>query len=842
MLISLSLGGLLLLSAVFAYGVSNMRRGIIEDIESFSSDLTAQRAQALGAIREYELRTTAADKAAIIDEKLAVIEGQTRALADMATRIYSNPDAFSPRAIDYLRAGQENTPVPHIRTAGGVDLDDIRAEVYLAANVQDILRRIDVVDMGIVTNYIGGESGYFMAVDKGAANPENKNYDSTARPWYIGAKEKGDIYWSDVFLDSSGRGISMSCSMPFYDTRDNTLKGVAACGIVLDNFRSIINETNIDGQGYAFLLNDTGKILISPHMSTYVSSDDGVPALRNLLQSDEAQVRDLAAHMTKGENGVAQLRLDGEDVYVGYAPLNRNNWSVGVAISRNDVIKPVYDMRQQVLALLDTAEKAMNDEISRTAALLFLCGIFVAIPAAIALSLRFANRLTKPIISLNRGVRTAGEGNLDAEIAVESNDEIGQLAVAFNAMTLRLKDYIRNLSEATAERERVSAELNVAQRIQASMLPSIFPPFPDRREFDLYAEMHPAKVVGGDFYDFFLVDENRLGVVIADVSGKSVPAALFMVIARTLLREHLQFRKEPEEVFLNVNNLLADNNETAMFVTAFMGVLEIDTGVFTYVNAGHIPPAIRRGEGDFAWLEVDPGFVLGGLPDIAFGAARTRFFSGDMLFMYTDGVSEANDTRGKLFTEERILDTLNASARAVESAAGCVTAVRESVTDFADDVEQSDDITMLALLYNGASNTKTLTLAADVCALDELVAFIGACLDESGFPKEEQNGVQLAAEEVFVNIARYAYPEGGGAVKITCVCGAKRIVVTVEDSGRPYNPLLREDPDIALPAEARGIGGLGVYITKELMDTVYYDFRDGKNLLTMVKDVRAAVQ
>ncbi|MDR1573169.1 MAG: HAMP domain-containing protein, partial [Clostridiales Family XIII bacterium] len=464
MLISLSLGALLILSAVCLYGMFNIRDGITEDIEAFSSDLVAQRTVALSGIMEYELQATAANKAALIDETLVTIEGQTRAVADMATRIYSNPGDYTPRVIDYLRAGQENTTIPHIRTAPGVDLNDIRAEVYLAANVQDILRRIDIVNTGVLTNYIGGESGYFIVVDKGAANPENKNYDPTARPWYIGAKEKGDVYWSDVFFDSSGRGLSMSCAMPFYDERDGAMKGVAACGIVLDNFSAIINETNIDGKGYAFLLNDKGEMLLSPRMSAHEPDSDGNPVLRNLLQSDKTRVRDLAAHMTKGENGVSQLRLDGEDVFVGYAPLSRNNWSIGVVLSQNDVLAPVDEMRRQIFSLLDTTERSMSDEITRTALLFFLCSI-LAIPAAVALSLRFANQLTGPVISLNRGVRAVSEGNLDAEIAVESGDEIGQLAAAFNAMTLRLKDYIRNLSEATAERERVAAEMNVAQRI-----------------------------------------------------------------------------------------------------------------------------------------------------------------------------------------------------------------------------------------------------------------------------------------------------------------------------------------------------------------------------------------
>ncbi|MDR2089204.1 MAG: SpoIIE family protein phosphatase [Clostridiales Family XIII bacterium] len=834
-LISLSLGALILLSTASMYGVLNMRAGIILSIDELSSDVTSQRADALIAIMEYELLTTASDKASAIDEKFAAIERQTTKVAQAATRIYTDPDKYAPRAIDYLRAGQENTPVPHIRTAPGVAFDDIRREAFLAANVEDVLYGILAADIGVNANYIGAESGFFITVDKNAAGPENTHYDPTSRTWYIGAKEKGDVYWSDVFLDSSGRGLSLSCSMPFFDKRSGELKGVAGCGAMLDSISAIIKATNVDKEGYAFLLNDKGEVLISPKLPDYTTDGGGDFSPQSLLESDEASTRDLAKRMTQGENGVKQLRLNGEDVYVGYAPLARNNWSVGVVVAEDDVLAPVNEMRAQILALRDTSEQNMREDTMFLVILLLVCSL-LAIAAAIALSLRFANRLTDPIISLNRGVQEVSEGNLNAEIAVKSDDEIGQLATAFNAMTLRLRDYIKHLSEVTAERERMAAEMNVAQKIQTSMLPSVFPPFPDRREFDLYAEMIPAKEVGGDFYDFFLIDENRLGVLIADVSGKSVPAALFMVIAKTLLRNHLRQGQSPEEVFFVVNNQLAENNETAMFVTSFMGVLEIDTGVFTYVNAGHVPPALRRDERGFEWLDIEPGFILGGLENIRFEAMRTRFFPGDMLFLYTDGVSEADNTAGELFGEDRVTDALNAAASAAASASGCVSTMRENVRRFANGADQSDDITMHALLYNGVSDAEALTLAADVCALNTLVAFLDACLDKSGFRREEKCSVQLALEEVFVNVARYAYPAGDGEVRITCACGAGRIVITTEDGGRPYNPLLRDDPDISLSAEEREIGGLGVYMTKGIMDAVHYDFRDGRNVLTMVKN------
>ncbi|MDR1604998.1 MAG: SpoIIE family protein phosphatase [Gracilibacteraceae bacterium] len=833
-LISLSLGVLLLMSAVCLYGVFNMRAWIDKGVADLSREVESQSTEKLGRTIEHDLGEVVEDKAALISEKLAAIERQTLHAASAAEYIFAHPDEFQPRAIDYLQPGQENTPTPHIRTAPGVDPAAIQAEIRLAANIQDVLRGITVSDIGLSASYIGVESGYFISVDKNAAGPENKNYDPTTRPWYVGAREKQGIYWADVFLDSSGRGLSLSCSMPFY-TEENgvkTLRGVAGSGAVLDDIRAIIDGADIGGAGYAFLLNHKGEIIMSPKLAPYATDEQGRLVLEKYANRGPAE-QALAAEMTSGQTGFVSTRLDGEDVYVGYTPLVINDWSVGLVVARSDVLAPVDEMRVQLSSLRDATILALNENITLTA-LLLLVAIVLAVLAAVMLSLRFAGRLTAPVVSLNRGVREVSEGNLDAVINVESQDEIGQLAQAFNDMTRRLKEYIQNLSVAMAEKERIAAELNIATKIQSSMLPGM-PPFPDRHDFDLYAVMRPAREVGGDFYDFFLVDEKRLGVVVADVSGKSMPAALFMVVAKTLLRNQMQLEHDLEKVFFTVNNQLADRNDEAMFVTAFAGLLETDTGVFTYVNAGHAPPALRRGGQSFSWLETEPGFVLGGMENISYTARQARLLPGDVIFIYTDGVSEANNPAGDLFTEQKILDDLNAFVPTGAGAAAWVEKMRENVADFTGGLEQTDDITMLVLLYTGGGAVKTLTVAASTGCLNEVAAFLATCMDEAGFPAAEGANLQLAVEEVFVNIARYAYPQGGGSVELTCSCTAECTIVRLEDEGIPYNPLARPDPDIELPAEKRGIGGLGVYLARTLTDYAQYNEINGKNILTLVK-------
>lgn len=282
-------------------------------------------------------------------------------------------------------------------------------------------------------------------------------------------------------------------------------------------------------------------------------------------------------------------------------------------------------------------------------------------------------------------------------LKIRTGDEIETLASALAKMEVDITQYIESLAKVTADKERIATELAVATQIQNSMLPCIFPAFPDREEFDIYASMHAAKEVGGDFYDFFLIDRSHLGVVMADVSGKGVPAALFMVIAKTLIKNHAQVGRSPAEVFEIVNNQLCENNEAGMFVTAFMGVLEIETGVFTYVNAGHNPPLVTRDAKPYEWLASKRGFVLAGMENMKYFQQEILLKSGDSLFLYTDGVTEALNPRKELYSEARLLAILNAHRSEHKSLFDQLELIRKDIEAFADGEEQADDITMLLL-------------------------------------------------------------------------------------------------------------------------------------------------
>jgi sigma-B regulation protein RsbU (phosphoserine phosphatase) len=349
-------------------------------------------------------------------------------------------------------------------------------------------------------------------------------------------------------------------------------------------------------------------------------------------------------------------------------------------------------------------ESVMAD---RQAFLMRLCAILIGITTVITLALiKVVNTaLVKPINSLASAASSYVEAKEEGEVSalalldIHTGDEVENLSHALKRMERDINGYIENLTHVTAEKERIGAELSVATHIQASMLPCIFPAFPNRREFDIYATMTPAKEVGGDFYDFFLVDDDHLAVVIADVSGKGVPAALFMVIAKTLIKDHTQSGKPPEEVFTEVNRQLCEANDENLFVTAWMGVLEISTGKLVYVNAGHNPPVIGRKNGETEFLRSRPGFVLAGLDFTKYRAGNLELMPGDLLYLYTDGVTEAMNTAQELYGEERLKRTLDANVSAAPEE--IFKAVKKDLDDFVADAPQFDDITMLAMRYLG---------------------------------------------------------------------------------------------------------------------------------------------
>ena len=489
------------------------------------------------------------------------------------------------------------------------------------------------------------------------------------------------------------------------------------------------------------------------------------------------------------------------------------------------------------LASIDISMDMIDQQI-RQFLVLTLCITFAVLLASVFAYYYYVRRiLIRPLGTLHHAamglVESKMEGLADFRVEVDTGDELEDLADSFQYMVAELNEYIRDLSRVTAEKERIGAELDVARHIQASMLPCIFPAFPERHEFDIFASMTPAKEVGGDFYDFFLVDDDHLAVVMADVSGKGVPAALFMMISKTLLKSAAQSGLSPKAVLEKVNDQLCENNDAEMFVTVWLGILEISTGKMKCANAGHEYPAVMRKGGDFELFKDKHGFVLAGMEGARYREYELELHAGDRLVVYTDGVPEATNGANTLYGTDRMISALNGARDG--SCRQMLEALHRDVDSFVDGADQFDDITMLCIeMKEAASTMKKVNLVPTLDKLPEAVAFFEDTLSGADVPMKVIARVNVAVDEIFSNIARYS---GATSVTLGCALADGRVTLRFSDNGRPYDPTGKPDPDTTLSAEERDIGGLGIFMVKKTMDDVSYEYTDGLNILTLVKEL-----
>ena len=457
---------------------------------------------------------------------------------------------------------------------------------------------------------------------------------------------------------------------------------------------------------------------------------------------------------------------------------------------------------------------------------------------------------------------------------IRNRDEIGELARSIDDMEDQITGYISDIARIAAKEEKTRTELSLAARIQASMLPDVFPPFPERKEFELFASMDPAKEVGGDFYDFFLIDSDHLYLAIADVSGKGIPGALFMTISMLALSQIIREGKSPAEVLEAANNAICVNNREEMFITVWLGILEISTGKLTAANAGHEYPALRKPDGRFELFKDPHGFVVGGMEDMKYKEYELQLLPGSQLFLYTDGVPEATDSSERQFGTQRMLTALNGHCG--EHPEEIIGGVYAAVDSFVGQAEQFDDMTMLCIQYNGCGDSaqglindtdniagydcgagmdgstrstggtgeeeksvNEMTLQATLDNLPEVTAFIDSQLEELDCPMKAQFQIDVAIDELFTNIATYAYGDSTGnvTVRLDTQEDPRAVLITFIDNGVPYNPLEQEEPDITLAAEDRPIGGLGIFVVKKTMDDMSYDYKDGQNILRIKKKI-----
>lgn len=422
-------------------------------------------------------------------------------------------------------------------------------------------------------------------------------------------------------------------------------------------------------------------------------------------------------------------------------------------------------------------------------------------------------------------------GNLDTRVNVYTSDEFSSLSDDINSTVSTLKHYIE------LESQRIDNELAFAKNIQHSSLPSVFPPFPTLKYFDIYATMDTAKEVGGDFYDFYMVSDHEVAFLVADVSGKGIPAALFMMTAKTLLKNMSESGKPVDVVLSDANNKLCSNNDTGMFVTCWMGILDYTNGHVTFANAGHNPPLIYRKDKGFEYIKSKSGLVLGGIDGFIYKPQELDLNPGDKIYLYTDGVTEANNIDKELYGEPRLINYLNEHKE--ESMEEILKGIKVDIDKFKGEAEQFDDITMLMISYYGELNPMIeRTFKAQDSELANVTNFIIGELEKKEASMKAINQISIAIEEIFINIAHYAYIDSTGDATIGILIKDDIATIRFIDSGIPFNPLSKDNPDITLSAEERSIGGLGIYMVKKSMDSVRYEFTNDKNIFTIKKRIK----
>jgi len=450
--------------------------------------------------------------------------------------------------------------------------------------------------------------------------------------------------------------------------------GVVAATVLLDTLTEVAGAINIGSQGFGWVMDHQGLLIAHPNETLRMKL--------NLMKSAEHGYQGLdliGKTLAKGASGLSTYRRPDGTVFSSiYTPIpNTPNWGLGVSMQESTLMARANGLMQSIL-----------------------WGMLAVVALVLMLVFVISGKIAAPLRQLMDGVDFVGAGHLDHKLDIRTGDEIQSLAQAFNRMTDDLQTQMRDLATVTAEKARVDGELRAANGIQASMLPRIFPPYPDIANLDLFATMEPAKEVGGDFYDFYRIDERRLCVCIGDVSGKGVPAALFMVIGMTILKNLVRQGLPLEQVFAQANNMLCSDN--SMFITVFMGILDTTTGEFEYISAGHNPPLIARTGEAFSMIATRTHLVLGGMEDVLYQSSRLHMTPGDILFIYTDGLTEAQNAAGELYSDARMLAAINAlQDRSVKA---LVEGMRQQVAGFVLDAPPADDLTMLALtLKTGAA-------------------------------------------------------------------------------------------------------------------------------------------
>ena len=623
-------------------------------------------------------------------------------LADSAAEILAHPENYSPQSYGGPDPEKDGEWAASVIYADGTDPEDpaLVSKMGLLANLSDIMLSF-CPSFDTSSVYIAVPEGVHLSASTTSASwfegGRLRSYDPRTRRWYQEAVETGDLVFTEGERDALTGDYCIECAMPVFGP-DGSLQAVVGADLFLNEMEKVLQESSVKGE-YSLLVNQNGHAVLAPQAAAFpLAEDERDGDLRESKRGLFGRIIDAA--LRGKDAGVWLENLEDGMYYISASRIETTGWVLVSAYSQ-------AVSQRFTVSLLEQQEKIQTDSQAeyqshlrryRTIVPIILVAVMLL---ALGGALLLGRRIVKPLNTITERISSLNGENpvFKMEDDYRTGDEVEQLAQSFADMSRTASDYLDKVVKVTAEKERIVTELSLATEIQAAMLPHIFPAFPNRPDFDIYAGMDPAKEVGGDFYDYFLIDDDHLCMVIADVSGKGVPAALFMMASKIILQSVAMMGSSPAQILTKTNQALCSNNEADMFVTVWLGILELSTGRLTCANAGHEFPAIKHPGGRFELIRDRHGFVIGGFEDSEYEEYELKLEPGSKLFVYTDGVPEAMNEARELFGTDRMLDALNKEEEAGPEQ--LLQNVRDAVDDFVEGAEQSDDITMTALEYIG---------------------------------------------------------------------------------------------------------------------------------------------
>ena len=703
-MLAMTIGTMLLLCAGLFAIIHNMRgnmQSLYEDIrtdaeQTIEEGLYAQDSDSLGVLADMQIEVT--------DSRLRIVSDAVSQSAEYAEKLYASPSAYLNSAYSpvHLSEAPDTLSSRYMFSAGVEETDALYKELKLLSNMEEIFAPIMRYNSRFLDNlYVGTASGIFYQYTDN--NVYRESYVVTKRHWYVNSTYSPDkVMWKETEIDSYGRPC-ITASMAVKDP-DGNVVAVVAADVNFEQMMSNVIGSGLGETGTTFILGATKDLVAYGGFMEDVEAHGGLYNAFSDHFSDPENVRKKIDECAFGNGEAFHAEFDGRAIYMTARVIPSTGWLLCTAINAEEITEPIGKVTAQSDQLFADMRAKMTAEFRTLVIEAIIAMIVIALIVAVVEHF-IARTISRPIIELTDTVKNTGEGDFDKKSDIDTRDEIGDLARGFNKMQDDLKLYTENLKTVTAEKERIGAELNVATQIQADMLPRIFPPFPQKKEIDLFASMTPAKEVGGDFYDFFLTDENHLALVIADVSGKGVPAALFMVISKTLIKNRAMQGGTPAQILADVNNQLCEGNDADMFVTCWLGILDLSTGQMTAASAGHEFPAVCGPGGEFALLKDKHGFVLAGMEGARYRDYEIKMERGGSIFVYTDGVPEATNGDGEMFGTDRMLEALN--RRPDKKPESFIKEVGEAVTEFTGEAPRFDDVTMVGMTWRGKDGEKT---------------------------------------------------------------------------------------------------------------------------------------